>query len=44
MHGFIALELLGHYPDDEADAIFDSLLAAIWRSWATPEHLDAVAA
>lgn len=44
VHGFIALELLGHYPDEEADAVFDSLLAAIWRSWATPEHLDAVAA
>ncbi len=44
VHGFIALELLGHYPADQADALFDSLLAAIWRSWATPEHVDAVAA
>jgi AcrR family transcriptional regulator len=44
VHGFIALELLGHYPADEADALFDALLAAIWRSWATPEHLDALAA
>lgn len=44
VHGFIALELLGHYPADESDALFGSLLAAIWRSWATPEHVGAVAA
>ncbi|WP_343921420.1 TetR/AcrR family transcriptional regulator [Agrococcus citreus] len=44
VHGFINLELLGLYPADEADELFDALLAAIWRSWATPEHVDAVAA
>ncbi|GEK81009.1 TetR/AcrR family transcriptional regulator [Agrococcus baldri] len=44
VHGFIALELLGHYPAGQADALFSSLLAAIWRSWATPEHVGAVAA
>lgn len=44
IHGFIALELLGHYPADQADALFDAMLAAIWRSWATPEHADALAA
>jgi len=44
VHGFIALELLGLHPADRADALFDALLAAIWRSWATPEHVDAVAA
>lgn len=44
VHGFITLELLGLYPADEADALFDAQLAAIWRSWATPEHVDAVAA
>lgn len=44
LHGFITLELLGLYPADEADALFDAQLAAIWRSWATPEHVDAVAA
>ena len=43
VHGFITLELLGLYPDGEADALFESLLSAIWRSWATPQHLDAVA-
>ena len=44
LHGFITLELLGLYPAHEADEIFDALLGAIWRSWATPEHVDAVAA
>ncbi|WP_206446190.1 TetR/AcrR family transcriptional regulator [Agrococcus sp. KRD186] len=44
LHGFIALELLGHYPAGQADTLFTALLAAIWRSWATPEHLGAVAA
>ncbi len=44
IHGFIALEVLGHYPADQADTLFDALLAAIWRSWATPEHVGAVAA
>ncbi|WP_172802015.1 TetR/AcrR family transcriptional regulator [Agrococcus carbonis] len=44
VHGFIALELLGHYPADEADALYDALLAAMWRGWATPEHIDALAA
>ena len=43
VHGFISLELLGVYPEDEADALFDAQLAAIWRSWATPEHVSAVA-
>ena len=44
VHGFISLELVGHYPAGEADDIFNAMLAAIWRSWATAEHLDAVAA
>ncbi|MCH1883733.1 TetR/AcrR family transcriptional regulator [Agrococcus sp. ARC_14] len=44
VHGFISLELLGHYPANEADALFNAMLAAVWRSWATPEHLGAVAA
>lgn len=44
VHGFIALELLGHYPAEQGDALFNSLLAASWRSWATPEHVGAVAA
>lgn len=44
VHGFITLELLGLYPADEADALFDAQLAAAWRSWATPDHLDAFAA
>ncbi|MET4097933.1 AcrR family transcriptional regulator [Agrococcus sp. UYP10] len=44
VHGFITLELLGLYPAEQADALFDAQLAAIWRSWATPEHVDAVAA
>ncbi|KAA6432105.1 TetR/AcrR family transcriptional regulator [Agrococcus sediminis] len=43
VHGFITLELLGLYPADQADALFDAQLAAIWRSWATPEHVSAVA-
>ncbi|MCR8670702.1 TetR/AcrR family transcriptional regulator [Agrococcus sp. HG114] len=43
VHGFITLELLGLYPDGQSDALFESLLAAIWRSWATPKHLHAVA-
>jgi AcrR family transcriptional regulator len=44
LHGFITLDLLGHYPDGESDALFDALLSATWRSWATPEHVGAVAA
>ncbi|ROR66418.1 TetR/AcrR family transcriptional regulator [Agrococcus jenensis] len=44
IHGAITLELLGLYPAEQADALFDAQLAAIWRSWATPEHVDAVAA
>jgi AcrR family transcriptional regulator len=44
VHGFITLELLGLYPAEEADTVFDALLSAIWRSWATPEHVGAVAA
>jgi len=44
VHGAITLELLGLHPADQADALFDAQLAAIWRSWATPEHVDAVAA
>lgn len=44
VHGFISLELLGHYGAEQADALFNSMLAAIWRSWATPEHANAVAA
>jgi AcrR family transcriptional regulator len=43
VHGFISLELLGVYPADEADELFDAQVGAIWRSWATPEHLSAVA-
>ena len=44
IHGAITLELLGLHPAEQADALFDAQLAAIWRSWATPEHVDAVAA
>lgn len=44
LHGSISLELLGLHSADEADALFDAQLAALWRSWASPEHRDAVAA
>ncbi|WP_413316510.1 WHG domain-containing protein [Agrococcus sp. 1P02AA] len=44
VHGFIALELIGHFPAEEAEPLFGAMLAAIWRSWATPEHVSAIAA
>lgn len=43
VHGFITLELLGLYPAEQADELFDALLAAIWRSWTSPEVQSAVA-
>jgi len=43
VHGFITLELLGLYPAEQADELFDALLAAIWRSWSAPEVESAVA-
>ncbi|WP_306231496.1 TetR/AcrR family transcriptional regulator [Agrococcus beijingensis] len=43
VHGFITLELLGHYLGSEADALFDELLSAAQRSWAAPEYRTAVA-